>query len=85
MYHIRVFISHSWTYPQHYETLAGWIFEESWNSNGIAIVFEDASVPKHDPIHYARNQEQLKTAIYNKITLANVVVIPTGMYASYSD
>lgn len=83
-YYVNVFISHSWAYSEHYETLASWIFDENWISNGTQIVFGNTSVPKSDPIHYARNERDLRAAIYERISASNVVVIPTGMYAGYS-
>jgi hypothetical protein len=85
MYEVAVFISHSWAYSDHYETLAAWIFGENWNVDGAPLQFIDMSVPKDNPIHFAQNESQLRGAIYTKITLSNVVVIPTGMYANYSN
>jgi len=29
---IHVFISHSWAYSEHYDTLAEWVFTNSWRS-----------------------------------------------------
>lgn len=84
MFQIPVFVSHSWSYSDHYDTLASWIFAEAWNVNGTPIAFSDVSVPKESPIHYAPNAEALKTAIYQRIQQAQVVVTPTGMYASHS-
>jgi hypothetical protein len=84
MVSVCVFISHSWAYSEHYNTLANWIFGEQWNVNGTPIQFIDSSVPKGNPIHYAPNEQTLRAAIYQRIAAANVVVIPTGMYANYS-
>jgi hypothetical protein len=84
MYNVSVFISHSWNYSEHYERLAGWIFDTEWNENGIPIRFHDTSVPKENPIHFARNDNELRNAIYSRIAMSNVVVIPTGMYVNYS-
>lgn len=82
---INVFISHSWSYSDHYDCLAEWIFEEPWQSDLIPISFVNTSVPKDNPIHYAQNEQQLRAAIYYRIAQSNVVVIPTGMYANYSN
>jgi len=86
-YDINVFISHSWAYSEHYETLAKWIFDSAWtiNNGQQPLRFYDMSVPKENPIHRAPNQEALRTAIYQKIEQSNVVVIPSGMYATHSD
>ena len=84
-YNPNIFISHSWSYSDHYDKLAEWIFEDSWNLNGVPIHFTDLSVPKEDPIHYANNERELRAAIYSRIYNSNVVVIPTGMYATHSN
>lgn len=80
-----VFISHSWTYSQHYDKLAEWIFEMPWELGQDPVSFYDVSVPKDNPIHNAPNADALRSAIYERIQFAHVVVIPTGMYASYSE
>jgi hypothetical protein len=87
MAQLGIFISHSWKYSDHYETLREWIFDEPWYVGGTndRIIFVDHSVPKDDPIHNAPNSEALRRAIYAKILLASIVVIPTGMYAAYSE
>lgn len=83
-YQIHVFISHVWAYSEHYETLSNWIFRTNWSVGQASLRFLDYSVPKSDPIHNAANDAQLKNAIYNKISRSHVVVIPSGMYATYS-
>ncbi len=84
MYQVNVFISHSWAYSEHYDTLAQWIFKDPWSMKGESINFIDMSVPKDDPIHNAPTDQALYSAIDAKIYSSNVVVIPTGMYANYS-
>ena len=81
---IPIFISHSWAYPQHYNTIADWLFANKWEVHGTQVVFADASVPKSNPIHYAPNESALRNAIYQRIAASSVVVIPTGMYTSHS-
>lgn len=81
---IHVFISHSWTYESHYDNLAGWIFDENWRVGQASLDFRNFSVPKNDPIHNASNDKQLREAIFNQIARSHVIVIPTGVYASYS-
>jgi hypothetical protein len=79
-----VFISHSWKYSDHYDKLVEWVFEKSWNSNGTPIIFENVSVPEANLILYTRNDRELYDAILQRIALAHVVVIPVGLYATYS-
>lgn len=81
---IHVFISHSWAYSGHYETLEEWIFNQNWRQGQASLVFRDFSVPKNDPIHNAPTVRALRDAIFNKIARSHVVVIPLGMYANYS-
>jgi len=81
---IHVFISHSWSYSNHYDSLSSWIFGEKWSVGQASLDFRDYSVPKNDPIHNAVNDLQLKRAIYDKISRSHVIIIPTGMYANHS-
>ena len=81
---IHVFISHSWSYSDQYDTLSEWIFEGNWSVGQASLDFRDYSVPKNDPIHNAANESQLEEAIFDKISRSHVIVIPTGMYANYS-
>ena len=80
-----VFVSHSWAYSEHYDTLADWVFGQNWNVDGQPLNLVDTSVPKEDPIHYANNQNELQAAIYARILVSSVVVIPTGMYVNHSN
>lgn len=82
---IHVFISHAWAYSNHYDTLASWIFEENWRFGQASLDFRDYSVPKNDPIHNAVGTLALERAIFSQIARSHVVVIPSGMYAAYSD
>ena len=81
---IHVFISHAWSHSGHYDTLAGWIFNESWRVGQASLDFRNYSVPKDNPIHDADNDKQLKEAILKQIAMSHVIVIPTGMYTNYS-
>jgi len=83
-HNIHIFISHSWSYSGHYDTLYSWIFGKSWSFGQASLKFSDYSVPKNDPIHTTGTDKDLENKIFNKIALSHVVVIPTGMYASYS-
>ena len=81
---IHVFISHSWAYSGHYKTLADWIFNKNWSVGRASLDFRDFSVPQSDPILNAKNDSQLRKALYNQIARSHVIVIPTGMYTNYS-
>lgn len=81
---IHVFISHAWSYSGHYAKLADWIFNNNWRVGQASLDFRNFSVPKNDPILDAKNDTQLRTALYNQISRSHVLVIPTGMYANYS-
>jgi hypothetical protein len=81
---IHVFISHAWKHSGHYQTLANWIFNESWSVGQASLDFRNYSVPKDDPIHDADNDKQLEEAILKQIAMSHVIVIPTGMYTHYS-
>lgn len=83
-YQVHVFISHSWSYSNHYDTLSEWIFKKNWQVDQAPLDFRNYSVPKNDPIHNANNDVELEEAIYDKISRSHVIVIPTGMYANYS-
>lgn len=81
---IHVFISHSWAYSGHYETLSTWIFSERWAFGQALLDFRNFSIPRNDPIHNVGSTAQLQSAIFNKIARSHVVVIPSGMYTNYS-
>lgn len=81
---INIFISHSWQYSGHYDTLKDWIFETPWEDNTVPIQFINQSIPRDNPIHNAPNELTLKAAIFERIQASQVVVIPTGIYSTYS-
>lgn len=81
---IHVFISHAWAYSKHYDTLASWIFGEPWSADQASLDFRDYSIPRNDPIHNVQSTKALQDAIFNQIARSHVIVIPSGMYASYS-
>ena len=79
-----VFVSHSWAHSDHYETIAGWLFEPPVVFNGALVHFINRSIPKDDPIHNAGSTEELRAAIFWQISQSLVVVVPTGMYTQCS-
>ena len=81
---INIFISHSWTYSNHYVTLSSWIFTKNWSMGQASLDFKNFSVPRNDPIHNAPSAAALKKRILNKIARCHVIIIPTGMYANHS-
>ena len=85
MFYVSVFISHSWSYSEHYNKLREWIFLTPWKHRETPIEFRDVSIPKDIPIHNASSAAALRQAIFGRIQQAHVVVIPTGMYANYSN
>lgn len=81
---IHIFISHSWKYSGHYNTLSNWIFDKNVSMGQASLNLIDYSVPQDDPIHNTSTDTALKDAIYTQLSLSHVIVIPTGMYANYS-
>ena len=74
----NLFISHSWSYSDAYDRLVGLL-----NDRGY-FRFRDYSVPRHDPIHGAGSDAQLRQAIRNHMAPCHVVLILAGIYATYS-
>lgn len=85
IHRVRVFVSHSWAHPKHYERIREWLFSKPHGVGQARVEFHDYSVPEDDPIHDARSAGALRDAIYRKIARCHVVVIPTAMYTAYSD
>lgn len=75
-YHL--FISHSWRYGSQYSNLTNLLVKKP------LFNFKNFSVPDSNPILGARTDKQLEAAIENKIRASSVVVIMTGVYATYS-
>ena len=84
LHQVHVFVSHSWKYSEAYDKLADWIFSKYFQFGQTKVDFRNYSVPKDDPIHNAANADELRAAIYRQIAMSHVVVIPTGMYTTYS-
>ncbi len=74
----NLFISHSWTYGDAYEKLCGMLDEANYFS------YKNFSVPKDDPVHNAKNIQELYDAIKRRVSPCSAVLIMAGKYASYS-
>ena len=74
----HLFISHSWTYSDHYNRLKGLLEDRPY------FDFKDYSVPKDDPVQDADNDKELRAAIKAQMKSCGVVLIVAGVYASYS-
>jgi len=73
-----IFISHAWSYNEHYLTLVKWFNEEpnfSWRN---------CSVPSHDSLP-DKTHRGLAEGMSRQIAPAQVVLLLGGMYAAYSD
>ena len=74
-YHL--FISHSWTYHDHYSNLVN-LLKQANNFR-----YHNYSIPKNDPVHVGTDK-QLSNAIHNKMNPCGIVIVLAGVYASYS-
>ncbi len=74
----NLFISHSWSYADHYDRIVSLLRGRGY------FAFNDYSVPPDDPIHNVGRDAQLRQAIRNHMTPCHVVLILAGVYATYS-
>lgn len=74
----NLFISHAWSYSDHYNTIVGWFNNES------NFFWKNYSVPSHDACSQS-STTGLKTCLTNQINPAQGIIILAGMYASHSD
>ena len=74
-YHI--FISHSWDYSYHYETIKSWLTEAPY------FTWTNYSVPITNPLDVNSTRE-LKQKLFNRISNSSCVIILSAMYAKYS-
>ena len=75
---LHLFLSHSWKYQNHYDSLVRRLRERSY------FTFKDYSVPEDNPIIGAKTDAQLEAAIEAKMRLSSVVIIMAGVYATHS-
>lgn len=73
----RLFISHSWTYPNAYDNIIKFLSDQS-------LDYFDHSVPIHDPIHTNGTDRDLYNAIDAKIRWTSCVIVLAWVYASHS-
>ncbi len=73
----KIFVSHSWTYDEHYERIVEFLDEVP------SLDWQNHSVPSTDPLP-ATNDEALKRELRDQIRPASVVVVSAGMYGAYS-
>lgn len=74
----NIFISHSWAYGDAYDKLTS-LLKQKPN-----FYFNDYSVPKDNPIHYAPTDYQLFQAIQERVNNSEVVLVMAGVYSTYS-
>ncbi len=74
----NLFVSHSWDYSDAYDKLVNLLRKQRH------FAFKDYSVPRDDPIHDAKNAQELRLAIRNQIAPCSVVLILAGVYSTYS-
>ena len=73
----NLFISHAWSYEEHYKKVIEWFDDEpdfSW---------KNYSVPSHDACAQTTNSG-LKTCLTNQMSPAQGIIILAGMYTAYS-
>ena len=75
-YHL--FTSHSWSYSDAYNRLVDLLRQKNY------FEFKDYSVPRDDPIHHAGTDAKLRLAIRGQMAPCSVVLVPAGVYATYS-
>ena len=74
----NLFISHSWSYSNTYESLLNLLNKDS------SFVYRNYSVPRNNPIHTNGTYSMLYNAIKEQISHASVVLILAGVYSTYS-
>lgn len=74
----NLFISHSQAYGDAYDGLINLLNKRRY------FEYRNYSVPKNDPIHNAKNDSQLRTAIRKQMQPVSCVLILAGVYSTYS-
>lgn len=73
-----IFISHAWTYSEHYQTIVKWFNEDP------TFLWSNCSVPSDDALP-DKTSKGLSAGMTRQIAPAQVVLILAGMYAARSD
>ena len=73
-----IFISHAWSYTQHYNKVVEW-FDDAENFS-----WKNCSVPSNDALP-DKTTTGLRTGMTRQINPSQVVVILGGMYAAHSN
>ncbi len=74
----RIFISHAWTYNDHYHKLVEWF------DGAPLFKWFDHSVPEHDPLPPGSNK-RLSDALHRQIQGCHCVVVMGGMYVNHRE
>ena len=74
----NLFISHSWAYGDAYDKLCNLL------DNASRFSYRNYSVPQDDPIHDARNEQALRSAIKQQMQSTQIVLVIAGVYSTYS-
>lgn len=72
-----IFVSHAWSYDQHYWKILEWFNAEA------NFLWKNCSVPNHDSLS-DKTSAGLSAGMTRQIAPAQVVVILAGMYAAHS-
>lgn len=79
MRNFNLFVSHSWNYDGHYQSLISRLQNRPYFS------CSNYSVPQQNPIEGARTKAQLKQAITYRMRPCQAIIIPAGVYATNSE
>ena len=74
----NTFISHSWKYDNHYQTIVNFLNSDS------TFKWQDYSIPINDPVHTNGTDAELRAKIDNHMRNSSVIILIAGVYASYS-
>lgn len=73
----NIFISHSWKYPRHYESLIALLQQHGFQHANY-------SVPKEDPLETTGTRRNLNEKLKAQIRPCSCVIVIGGVYVSYS-